>query len=223
MDEAEQVATVASVRSAVVGPPAPADWLGCLSGSGPVRDDAIRHLHALLVRAARHQVSRMSEARRLGTVTCEGIVQAAADEATVSVLARLSTFEGRSRFTTWAYKFGILHAAVEVRRTAWRGRDVALSSVPEPVARDMSPEEYVGARSLSAALARAMSEVLTPHQRRVAVALLVEGVPIDVLADRLGTNRNALYKTLHDARKRLRVELAAQGYLSEVARREEGS
>ena len=97
------------------------EWLPRLSVPGPVRDETIGLLHELMVRAAWHQVNRMPEAAKLGAARRAEIVQAAADEATVSVLARLGTFEGRSRFTTWAYKFGILHAGVELRRVAWRG------------------------------------------------------------------------------------------------------
>ena len=190
------------------------EWLARLSVPGPVRDATITRLHDLLVRAASHQVSRMSDAAGLGAVRRAEIVQAAADEATVSVLARLNTFEGRSRFTTWAYKFGILHAGVEVRRAAWGGREIDLGSIPEPTATGVTPESHVEGSDLSEAVARGMEQVLTPHQRRVAVALLVDDVPIDVLAERLSTSRNSLYKTLHDARKRLRSHLTDEGYLA---------
>ncbi|WP_344435193.1 sigma-70 family RNA polymerase sigma factor [Actinomadura bangladeshensis] len=190
------------------------DWVARLSAAGPVRDDAVAHLHGLMLRAARYQVGRMVEAADLGAARREEIVQAAADEATVSVLSRLHTFEGRSRFTTWAYKFGILHAGVEVRRAAWNGREIRLHEAPEPgEPAASSPEAYAEGRDLARAARDALIAALTPHQRRIAVALLVDEVPIDVLAERLGTNRSALYKTLHDARKRLRAHLSAQGYL----------
>src|SRR5690625_7918351 len=91
-----------------------------------------------MLRAARHRVARMPEARDFGTAQREEIIQSAADEATVSVLSRLHTFEGRSLFTTWAYKFGILHAGVAVRHAVWSGRDVCLDAVPEPSATDRS-------------------------------------------------------------------------------------
>jgi RNA polymerase sigma-70 factor, ECF subfamily len=190
------------------------DWVAELSSSGPFHDAAVARLHDLLLRAAWHQVNRMPESTRLGSRRREEIVHAAADEATMSVLARLDAFEGRSRFTTWAYKFGILHTAVEVRRSAWRDREIDLDSVTEPSDTGTGPEDWAEARDLSAAVSEGLVSALTPHQRRVALALLVEGVPIDVLADRLGTTRNALYKTLHDARKALRSYLAARGFLS---------
>ncbi|WP_173924107.1 RNA polymerase sigma factor [Agromyces sp. Marseille-P2726] len=190
------------------------DWVARLSVAGRVRDDAIARLHALMLRAARHQVGRMPEAGALGAARREEIVQSAADEATVSVLSRLGTFEGRSRFTTWAYKFAILHAGVEVRRAAWSNREIRLDDVPEPSeTRTSAPEAFAEGRDLANAVRVGMAEALTPHQRRVAVAVLVDEVPIDVLAERLGTNRGALYKTLHDARKRLRAHLRAHGYL----------
>jgi RNA polymerase sigma-70 factor (ECF subfamily) len=195
-----------------------AEWLARLTYCGPVRDEAVARLHGLMVRAARHQVHRMGAAQALGAARCEEIVLSAADEATVSVLGRLDTFEGRSRFTTWAFKFGILHAGVEVRRAAWSHWEIDLDGAQESAAdtraNGPSPEGYAETRDLADAVTRAISEVLTPHQRRVAVALLVEEVPIDVLADRLGTTRNALYTTLHDARKRLREHLRSSGYLA---------
>ena len=190
------------------------EWIARLTLPGPVREQTIARLHDLMLRAASHQVSRMPDAAGLGTARRAEIVHAAADEATVSVLARLHTFEGRSRFTTWAYKFGILHAGVEVRRTAWRGREIDLGSIPEPMAAGTTPENHVEVRDLGEAVWRGIEFALTPHQRRVAVALLVDEVPIDVLADRLSTTRNALYKTLHEARKRLRAFLADEGHLS---------
>lgn len=185
-----------------------------LSMTGAIREDAIAEVHALMLRAARHQVSRMPEATDLGASRREEIVNAAADEATMSVLTRLDTFEGRSKFTTWAFKFGILHAGVEVRRAHWSGREINLEDLDDRFEQaEASPPSQVEAHAMAAALKSAIYSVLTPHQRRVAVALLIDDVPIDVLAERLGTRRGALYKTLHDARKRLRAELARQGYL----------
>lgn len=190
------------------------DWVARLAVTGRPRDEAIAALHQLMIRAARHQVSRMREAGSLGAVRREEAVQSAADEATVSVLSRLDTFEGRSRFTTWAYKFGILHAGVEVRRAAWGNREIPLDDIPEPRAPGSSgPESHAEGADLAQAARTGLAEALTPHQRRIAVAVLVDAVPIDVLAEQLGTNRGALYKTLHDARKLLRAYLTTRGYL----------
>jgi RNA polymerase sigma-70 factor (ECF subfamily) len=189
------------------------DWIAELTTPGPARDDALRRLHALLLRGARFQVSRMSSLRAaVGVAQVEDVVNLAADEAMIAVLGKLGTFEGRSRFTTWAYKFAVLQAAVELRRQAWSYREVPLDAAPPLVEPRPSPDQYAEGTEFAAAVRDAIDRVLTPHQRRIALALLVEEVPIDVLAERLGTNRNALYKTLHDARGRLRSHLAAQGY-----------
>jgi RNA polymerase sigma-70 factor, ECF subfamily len=190
------------------------DWVGVLSEPGPARDEALRELHGLLLRASRHQVRRMrSSLPGAGPDVCEDIANSAADDALTALLAKLSTFEGRSRFTTWAYKFAILQAATEVRRQAWAGREVALEDIEAWGDRSAGPELEAEATELAGAVAHAMSRVLTAYQRRIAVSLLVDGVPIDVLADRLGTTRGALYKTLHVARGRLRAHLIAEGFL----------
>lgn len=156
----------------------------------------------------------MPQAVVLGASRREEIVHTAADDATLAVLRRLDSFQGRSRFSTWAFKFGILQAGTEMRRAAWSGRDVPIDDVPvvdrSPTS---SPESHAEALDLAAAVRAAIDTELTAHQRRIAVALLVDEVPIDVLADRLGTNRNALYKTLHDARRRIRKELLEKGLL----------
>jgi len=209
----------------LAGPTAPPeDWVVALSTPGPEREDALRRLHALLLRGAAFQVSRMSALRAaVGAAQVEDIVQLAADEALVAVLSKLATFEGRSRFTTWAYKFAVLQAAVELRRHAWSRREVPLDAAPPLVEPRPSPEDYAEGAAFAAAARAAIDRVLTPHQRRIALALMVDEVPIDVLAERLGTNRNALYKTLHDARGRLREHLAELGYVPPPARSRGGS
>jgi RNA polymerase sigma-70 factor, ECF subfamily len=195
----------------------PENWLLELSMDGPRRDAALRRLHALLVRASRHQVRRMQGMLPgAGPEQLEELSHQAADEAMVVLLAKLSTFQGRSRFTTWAYKFAILQAATEVRSQAWRSRQVVLDDSDVTVDLGPSVEDYAEAADLARAAGRAIDEALTPHQRRIMLALLVDEVPIDVLAERLGTNRNALYKTLHDARVRVRTHLASAGHLPAV-------
>ncbi|MEO6885851.1 MAG: sigma-70 family RNA polymerase sigma factor, partial [Jatrophihabitantaceae bacterium] len=189
-------------------------WIQDLGTPGPGRDVAVRRVHELMLRAARHQVAQMYPSLpALGTVRIDDIINQAADDATVALLGKLSSFEGRSRFTTWAYKFGILHAAVEVRRNMWRHHELTLDQLPEPSSPGTSPEQYAEAADFSAAVNTAIDIVLTAHQRRVVLALLADNIPIDVLADRLGSTRNALYKTLHDARAQLRTHLTATGHL----------
>jgi len=189
-------------------------WLTALRGEGPERERAVAELHGLLLRAARFTVRRALEQRTHLREAFEDLAQQSADDALVAVLAKLDTFRGESRFTTWAYKFAVLEASVALRRHAWQGREIPLED--EGWHRfhggDPSPGERAESRELLDALPGAIERALTSHQRRVLVAVALEGVPIDVLAERLGTTRGALYKTLHDARRRLRAELATRGF-----------
>jgi RNA polymerase sigma-70 factor, ECF subfamily len=186
------------------------DWLRALNGEGAARDEATASLHALLLRAARFEVARRRPALpHLRGNDLDDIANQAADDALVSVLRRLDDFRGASRFTTWVYKFALLEAAVKLRTRAWQGREVPLE--PESwsllAGAGLDPEEELEQRELLSTLQHAVTELLTPHQRSVLVALALNGVPIDVLAERLGTTRGALYKTLHDARRKLRRHL----------------
>ena len=169
---------------------------------GPRRDAAIGELHALLLRAARFELSR----RDVAPGEREDLATEAADDALMAVLAKLDTFRGASRFTTWAYKFALLEAGVKARRRAWRGREIAIDEErwPEFPDRGLSAHERVEQDELLRALRDAVRTELTPHQREVFCALALNGIPIDVLAERLGSTRGALYKTLHDARRKLR-------------------
>jgi RNA polymerase sigma-70 factor (ECF subfamily) len=196
------------------------EWLAGLRASGEKREQAVRRLRELLLGAARFEVARRRPSLpHLRGDDLDDIAQEAADDAAVSVLRRLDDFRGESRFTTWAYKFALLEAAVKLRRRAWQEREVPLE--PESwtllPARGASPAERAEQSALLDALRAAIDGVLTRHQRRVLVALALNGVPIDVFAERLGTTRGALYKTLHDARRKLRAELEARGFdLEEV-------
>ena len=174
----------------------------------------MERLHALLLGAARFEVARRRPTLpHLRGDDLPDIAMQAADDALMSVLRRLGDFRGDSRFTTWAYKFALLEAAVKLRRQAWQGREVPLE--PEAWAffstAEHSPYEDAEQAQLLEVLRQAIHEIVTPHQREVLVALALNGVPIDVLAERLGTTRGALYKTLHDARRKLRGHLAARG------------
>ncbi|MBB5632571.1 RNA polymerase sigma-70 factor (ECF subfamily) [Cryobacterium mesophilum] len=197
------------------------EWMRRLTTTGRVRDDAILSLRELMLKAAGHQVHRMHGADRIGAARVDEVVHSAANEATLVVLSRLDTFEGRSRFTTWAFKFGVLHAKVEMRRLVWRDREIQLDDsfdIPNPV--DNAPEATAEVNDLHQAVRRGLAEALTQHQRRIATALLIDEVPIDVLAERLGTSRGALYKTVHESRKKLRLYLEARGLVDTDSRTE---
>jgi RNA polymerase sigma-70 factor, ECF subfamily len=200
--------------------PAPAvdaesrEWLQSLRAESSTRDHAIARLHALLLRAARFEVARRRPMLpHLRGDELDDIANEAADDALMSVLRRLDDFRGASRFTTWVYKFALLEAAVKLRKRGWQGREVPLE--PEGwglfSSSDLEPQAAAEQSELLTTLQGAIADVLTPHQRRVLVALALNGVPIDVLAERLNTNRGALYKTLHDARRKLRKHLGERG------------
>jgi RNA polymerase sigma-70 factor (ECF subfamily) len=191
------------------------EWLSSLRAEGPVRDEALAKLHALLLGAARFEVSRRRPSLpHLRGNELEDIAHQAADDALMSVLRSLDDFRGASRFTTWVYKFALLEASVKLRRRAWQGREVPIE--PESwavlVSESVAPDEEAVQAELLTALREAIQDVLTPHQRDVLVALALNGVPIDVLAERIGTTRGALYKTLHDARRKLRRHLTGSGF-----------
>jgi RNA polymerase sigma-70 factor, ECF subfamily len=190
-------------------------WIERLRGIGPERDAALTQLHALLLRAARFEVSRRrATSRHLRGGDGEDLAQQSADDALVAILRKLGDFRGESRFTTWAYKFALYEAAANVRKRAWQGRQIPLSAEVWPLIADQhrrTPQEGVETSDLLAALGEGIEQQLSPHQREVLVAIALNDVPIDVLAERLNTTRGALYKTIHDARHKLRATLAARG------------
>jgi RNA polymerase sigma-70 factor, ECF subfamily len=185
-------------------------WLDALRGDGPVREPAVRRLHALLYRAALFQLRSRASAQVLRGESIDDVATEAADDALVAVLARLSDFRGASRFTTWAYKFAILEASVSLRRRAWKGRELPLDGEGwQTFALSAGgPDERVEQLELLNELRLAVDGLLTERQREVFVAVALNGVPIDVVAERLSTTRGAVYKTLHDARRKLRAEFS---------------
>lgn len=190
-------------------------WLDALASDGRARDEAIRRLHELLVRGARFEIARRRAAvPHLAGAELDDIAVQSANDALVAVLAKLDQFRGQSRFTTWAYKFVLLEAAVKVRRRPWHGRELPLEPERWPRFSDdnASPAIDLERRDLLEAVRLAIETELTPHQREILVAVALNGVPIDVLAERLGTTRGALYKTIFDARRKLRRKLHADGY-----------
>jgi len=189
-------------------------WLRDLRGRGSARDDAVARLHALLLSAARFETGRRRASHPHLRGDLDDIAQEAADDALLAVLARLDDFRGLSRFTTWAYKFALNQASVKVRRRAWQGREVPVEDAAWGVLASAGggPGETAEQNELLGAIRAGIAEALTPRQRTVLVALALNEVPIDVLAERERTTRGALYKTLHDARRKLRRYLEESGH-----------
>jgi RNA polymerase sigma-70 factor, ECF subfamily len=205
--------------SALAAAPGLEEWHLDLHADGFRREEAVERLQGLLLRAARFEVSRRrGSLPQLSAVELDELAQDAAGDAALSVLRRLGDFRGESSFRTWAYKFALLEASVKVRRRAWRDREVTLEPEHwEKLAHaGPGPDDDAENAALLEAVRDGIRTALTPRQRQVLVATVLEGVPIDVLAERLGSNRNALYKMLHDARRRLRAYVAASGYSEEA-------
>ena len=205
-----------SALPATVIPPtdvASREWLRSLRADGATRNEAVERLHALLLRAARYEAARRRRHMPHVRDELEEIAHEAAGDALISVLAHLDDFRGESRFTTWAYKFAVLETAVKLRKRAWQGQELPVS--PEAwnlfSSVTFAPDAAVEQGEMLSVIQTAVADVLTPRQRQVLVALVLNGVPIDVVAERLDTTRGALYKTLHDARRKLREHLEGQG------------
>jgi RNA polymerase sigma-70 factor, ECF subfamily len=181
-------------------------WLEALGAEGRARDEAVRRLHALLVRAAGFQLRRVSARTQLRGESFEDIATEAADDALVAVLDHLGEFRGASRFATWAGKFAIFEVSAALRRRIWKARELPLERSPLELAA-AGPEEMLEELEWLHALRVAIVELLTERQRYVFVAVALNSVPIDAVATTLGSTRGAVYKTLHDARRRLRAEL----------------
>ncbi len=195
------------------------DWLTALRSEGRKQDKAHRRLHELCVRAARAEVNRRRGRIRIAGPELEDLAEQAAADAMVAVIAKLATFRGESRFTTWVYKFVIFEVSSKIGRHFSRHETVAFE--PEDWERlETDPDDGPAAsgerRELVRQLRRAIEEDLTAHQRRIFEAVALQGIPLDQLAVELDTNRNALYKTMFDARRKLRGALAANGYLDPI-------
>jgi RNA polymerase sigma-70 factor, ECF subfamily len=191
------------------------EWLESLRGGGHEREQAVARLHDLLLRAARFEVRRRSISHiHLRGGDLDDLAVQAADDALVAVLAKLDGYRGDSRFTTWVYKFGLLEAAVKVRKRAWQGRELPIADDTWALMASQlsSPSADTERSELLEAITAGIDEALSDRQREVLVALALNGVPIDVLAERNDTTRGALYKMLHDARHKLRRHLIQKGF-----------
>ena len=190
-------------------------WVEQLRAGHPRYHETVARLHDVLRRIAVCELSRRRrQLRSIRGPEFDDLAQQAADDALMNVLGRLDEFRGLSRFTTWAYKFVIFEVSGKVAGHAWRRyppdeEERAWNELPDP--RGLRPEEWLEQRTRLDALSLAIPE-LTDRQREVFVAVALNDVPIDVVAVKLGTNRNAVYKNLFDARRRLRASMAAAGH-----------
>ena len=193
-------------------------WVRALSGAGSQREAALERLHGLLLRIAQAEARRRAGRLRMAGPELDDLAYQAAADALLAITAKLGQFRGESRFTTWAYRFVILEVSAKTARHSWRNAAVPLDAedwdrLPDRFG--LQPAAAAEHRDLAGAVRRAVDEQLTPRQRQVFVALVLNGVPLDALAAELGSTRNALYKTMFDARRKLRAALVANGYLDD--------
>jgi RNA polymerase sigma-70 factor (ECF subfamily) len=192
-----------------------ARWLRDLQSDGATGQAAADRLHTLLLAAARRELRFRAGAAAVPGVERDDLAHQAAADASVAVLAKLDDFAGRSRFTTWAYKFVMLEVSRKLARHMWRGQPllVEIEDWEELPGRfGFTPAEIVESRELIAALTTAIKQDLTDRQRTVLGAIVLRGVPLDEVVAELSTTRGAIYKILFDARRRLRTSLEAQGH-----------
>jgi RNA polymerase sigma-70 factor, ECF subfamily len=191
-------------------------WLQGLRAVGSEREATLARLHGLLLRVARHEAHRRSGSLQLRGPELDDLANQAADDALLAIAAKVDGFRGQSRFTTWAYKFVIFEVSTKLARHFWRTSTVPLDQqdwdrLPDQLG--VQPHQHAEWHELLTALRRAVAEDLTDRQRKVFVAVALNNLPMDALALELASTRNAIYKTLFDARRKLRASLAANGYL----------
>jgi len=195
-----------------------AAWLRLLVAGGGEQQAAERELHATLLRIALAEVRRRSASTPVTGPELDDVAHQAAADAMLAILAKLGEFRGESRFTTWAYRFVVLEVSSKLGRHYWRNPLVALDDGQWerlPGRLGVDPEGYAEAAGILAEVRRVVEDDLTIHQRRVFVAIVVDGIPLDALAARLGLGRNAIYKVIFDARRKIRHALVVKGYLEE--------
>ena len=196
-----------------------AEWMSALKAGAAEQAEAISDLRELVVRAALHTLRRGRT--RLGLMTpaeIDHLAEDCAQDALLAILQNLDRFRGESRFTTWAYSFAVNTALVAARREAWKR--VPLDQVidkPDPWSArhdpaTADPDRRAMQDETIAVIREAIESQLTDRQRQALKAIVFEGVPLDELARHWSSNRNALYKLLHDARRTLKAYLEHRGF-----------
>ena len=199
-----------------------AEWLQELAATGSRREAALARLHERLLRIARKETARRAPRLAISGPELDDVAHQAAADALLAITAKVGQFRGESRFTTWAYKFVIFEVSAKIGRHFWRHPTVPMDAEDWerlPARFGFDPGHQAEWRDLLAALRRAVNTELTPRQREVFVAIVLNDVPLDTLVVSLATSRNAIYKMLFDARRKLRAALAANGYLSDDSSR----
>ena len=197
------------------------EWLNDLREGGAVQENAITDLQSILLRAVLFFFHRNTgDFKGLARDNILQLAEDCAQDALIAVLNHLTEFRGDSKFTTWAYKFGINTALITSRRASWK--DVSLDHLAEDrsfstwITEAESTMTAPDQSALQSEVRQVIQEVferdLTDRQRRVLILMVLHEVPMDVVVQNLNTNRNAIYKLLHDARSKLKSGLQARGF-----------
>lgn len=198
-------------------------WLLDLQSASGSQSLALEDLRQRLQRGVFYYLSReRSDLTHLSTQEINQMAEDLAQDATLRVMENLGSFRGDSRFTTWATKIAVRVAISDLRRA--RYKDYSLDdltaegdTLPAGATNSVTgtptigPENETERADVMQKISRAMEEALTERQHKALVAVALQDVSLDTLAEEMGTNRNALYKLLHDARRKLRSHLEAQG------------
>lgn len=197
-------------------------WLAELTGTPELQSPAIEDLRERLQRGIYYYLSReRSDLSGLSSTEITQMAEDLAQDATLRVMENLDSFRGDSRFTTWATKIAVRVAISDLRRARYRdfslddltadgdlmpGTTNALAGTPEH-----TPENQTEREDVMQKISAALKDALTDRQYQALVAVALQDIPLEVVAERMGTNRNALYKLLHDARRKLRTYLETEG------------
>ena len=200
--------------------PVSAGWLDCLADTADDRPACLERLHDLMTRAARRELARRAGQLSVSGPELDDLAVQSANDAMLAVLGKLGEFRGASRFTTWVYKFVMFEVSAKVGRHQWQRQappaaEVDWDRLPDRLG--VGPEDQALQRDLVRAVSAAVDRDLTEYQRRVFVAVLLDGVPLEAVAQGLGVSRNTVYKALFDARRKVRAALVAHGYLGSPA------
>jgi len=191
-------------------------WLFDLRSEGSIQAAAIADLRVKLLSGLRRGLTKWLDAN---SPELENLAQDATQEGLVRILDRLDSFEGRSRFTTWAYKVTIHIALSKLRRKEWK--NVSLDQMLDPdqergpglsvISPEVGPEISLEQKETLERMGQILREELTDRQMALMQAAVLQGVPMEAIAQKMGVQRNALYKMMHDARKKLKKRLLLEG------------
>jgi RNA polymerase sigma-70 factor (ECF subfamily) len=201
---------------------ASADWISALTSTGPAREAGLARLHELLVRVAAGELHRREVSSGISGPELDDLAHQAAADAMLAIIAKLDSFRGESRFTTWAYRFAVLEVSAKLGRHYWRRHPVGSLDAEDwerlPDRFGIDPGEHAAHGEMIAAIRRAVEQELTGRQRRLFVAVVLNGIPLDAVVIQTGMNRNSIYKAIFDARRKIRAFLVANGYLEQTRR-----